>query len=177
MESITDYRSAIMTAGVFLGPVGWAVGLGAWLFGDSKETKIRNAKAKLREALTPTRNEIIAKTRESVMSALNEQIAERQIGKEFVVFNVADMSPVSKRKIARLIGEKTSIFTVSDEKYILDKAHILIENYLDGNWDFIDFIDDGDRRMSVIALPRYLERNDDAVQIAQQTIGETVVFY
>lgn len=79
MESITDYRSAIMTIGAFLGPVGWAVGIGAWLFGKSKSEKIAEAKKKLREALIPSRDDIIEKTFKQIVETLDSEIGRKQI--------------------------------------------------------------------------------------------------
>ncbi len=78
-------RDFLMTAAPLLAftPVGWAgaaiVGIGSWLFGDSKETKIRNAKNDLREKLEESRDEILAKTSENVLKLINEKILDGQI--------------------------------------------------------------------------------------------------
>lgn len=78
-------RDFLMTAAPLLAftPVGWAgaaiVGIGSWLFGDSKETKIRNAKRDLREQLEKSRDEILAKTSDNVLKILNEKILNGQI--------------------------------------------------------------------------------------------------
>ena len=91
-------RDFLMTAAPLLAftPVGWlgaaAVGIGSWLFGDSKETKIRNAKRDLREKLEESRDEIMAKTSENVLKLINEKILHGQIaGFRDKLFEMQDM--------------------------------------------------------------------------------------
>lgn len=85
MDEITDYQGGIMAAAplLMLTPVGWAgaaiVGIGAWLFGDSKEEKIRKAKRELREKLEESEQEILKNIGDSVIENLNESVFNRQI--------------------------------------------------------------------------------------------------
>ena len=82
---ITDWQGGIMAAAplLMLTPVGWAgaaiVGIGAWLFGDSKEEKIRKAKNELREKLEESEQEILKNVGDSVIKNLNESVFNRQI--------------------------------------------------------------------------------------------------
>lgn len=68
----------------FIPGVGWAgalaFGLFTLIFGESKEKKIRKAKASLREALEKSRGEIISKTEETMLEVINNEIHGEQIG-------------------------------------------------------------------------------------------------
>lgn len=87
MGEITDWQGGLMMAAPLLmlasGPIGLAVGLGAWLFGDSKETKIRKAKDELRGELNKaTYNQnsgFFPKMKDSVADIINEKIFNEQI--------------------------------------------------------------------------------------------------
>ena len=85
MDDITDYQSGMMLMAPLLAftPVGWAgalvVGIGSWLFGDSKETKIRKAKDELRGKLNESSNEILGKIGTQVVDTLNNEILNKQI--------------------------------------------------------------------------------------------------
>lgn len=61
MDSIVDTQfwgsAAAIGASLISGPIGIAIGIGTWLFGSSKEEKIRKAKAKLRDALQDAMDE------------------------------------------------------------------------------------------------------------------------
>ena len=61
MDSIVDTQfwgsAAAIGAGLISGPIGIAIGIATWLFGSSKEEKIREAKAKLRDALQDAMDE------------------------------------------------------------------------------------------------------------------------
>lgn len=61
MDSIFDTQfwgsAAAIGASLISGPIGIAIGIGTWLFGSSKEEKIRKAKAKLRDALQDAMDE------------------------------------------------------------------------------------------------------------------------
>ena len=80
-----DTQGTLMMAAPLLAltPVGWAgaaiLGIGAWLFGDSKAEKIRKAKNELRGELTKSRDEIRNKTVDGVIKIINEQIFDKQI--------------------------------------------------------------------------------------------------
>lgn len=86
MPEIDDVQGGLMMAAPLLAltPVGWAgaavLGIGAWLFGDSKEEKIRQAKRDLREKLEPSRDELLSKIGDSVINILNKEILNKQIG-------------------------------------------------------------------------------------------------
>ena len=86
MPEIDDVQGGLMMAAPLLAltPVGWAgaavLGIGAWLFGDSKEEKIRQAKRDLREKLEPSRDEMLSKIGDSVINILNKEILNKQIG-------------------------------------------------------------------------------------------------
>lgn len=61
MDSIVDTQfwgsAAAIGAGLISGPIGIAIGIATWLFGSSKAEKIREAKAKLRDALQDAMDE------------------------------------------------------------------------------------------------------------------------
>ena len=86
MPEIDDVQGGLMMAAPLLAltPVGWAgaavLGIGAWLFGDSKEEKIRQAKRDLREKLEPSRDEMLSKIGDSLVNILNKEILNKQIG-------------------------------------------------------------------------------------------------
>lgn len=86
MEDITDWQGGLMMLAPVLGfipGIGWAgaavLGIGAWLFGDSKEEKIRKAKSELRGKLMESRNEIVSKIGDGVLKVLNEKILHEQV--------------------------------------------------------------------------------------------------
>ncbi len=86
MPEIDDTQSALMLAAPLLAltPVGWigaaAFGLFTLIFGESKETKIRKAKDKLREELNKSRQELLGMTTDNVLEVLNKEILNKQIG-------------------------------------------------------------------------------------------------
>lgn len=81
MGSIVDTQllgslAAIGASIIFSGPIGIVIGIGTWLFGDSKEEKIRKAKAKLRYALQDAMDECgyVDTLMDSVANTMNEEI-------------------------------------------------------------------------------------------------------
>ena len=80
MDSIVDTQFwgsvAAIGAGLISGPIGIAIGIGTWLFGDSKAEKIRKAKAKLRYALQDAMDECgyVDTLMDSVANTMNEEI-------------------------------------------------------------------------------------------------------
>ncbi len=86
MEDITDWQGGLMLlapALAFIPGIGWAgaavfAGL-TWLFGDSKEEKIRKAKNELREKLNESRDDIVDKISSGVIDILNQNILHGQI--------------------------------------------------------------------------------------------------
>lgn len=79
MEEITDTQGW-MTLGalgvglIFSGPLGIAIGVLSWLFGDSKEEKIRQAKAELRKKLQEAMSPAVDKIMANLEHAINEQV-------------------------------------------------------------------------------------------------------
>lgn len=80
MDSIVDTQFwgsvAAIGAGLISGPIGIAIGIGTWLFGDSKAEKIRKAKAKLRYALQDAMDECgyVDKLMAGVANTMYEEI-------------------------------------------------------------------------------------------------------
>ena len=80
MDSIFDTQFwgsvAAIAAGLISGPIGIAIGIVTWLFGSSKEEKIREAKAKLRAALQDAMDECgyVDTLMDSVAKTMNEEI-------------------------------------------------------------------------------------------------------
>ena len=80
MDSIFDTQfwgsAAAIAAGLISGPIGIAIGIVTWLFGSSKEEKIREAKAKLRAALQDAMDECgyVDTLMDSVAKTMNEEI-------------------------------------------------------------------------------------------------------
>lgn len=80
MDSIFDTQfwgsAAAIAASLISGPIGIAIGIVTWLFGSSKEEKIREAKAKLRAALQDAMNECgyVDTLMDSVAKTMNEEI-------------------------------------------------------------------------------------------------------
>lgn len=80
MDSIFDtqfWGSAVaIGAGLISGPIGIAIGIVTWLFGSSKEEKIREAKAKLRAALQDAMDECgyVDKLMAGVANTMSEEI-------------------------------------------------------------------------------------------------------
>lgn len=80
MDSIVDTQfwgsAAAIGAGLISGPIGIAIGIATWLFGSSKEEKIREAKAKLRDALRDAMDECgyVDKLMNGVANTMNEEI-------------------------------------------------------------------------------------------------------
>lgn len=69
---------------LMLTPVGWvgalAGGILSIIFGSSESENIEKAKAALRKALKKSRNEIISKTKETILEVINNEIHGKQIG-------------------------------------------------------------------------------------------------
>ena len=135
-------RDFLMTAAPLLAftPVGWAgaaiVGIGSWLFGDSKETKIRNAKRDLREKLEESRDEILAKTSENVLKLINEKILHGQIaGFRDKLFEMQDM-------IADLAYSQNIIADTVNRQYLNLNHRLLWEaaNYVCGDFNKLEKI-------------------------------------
>ena len=86
MDDITDWQGRFMLlapALAWIPGVGWAgaaifFGL-AWLFGDSKEEKIRKAKQELRGELEKSKNDIMKKVSKGVWDILKKCILQGQI--------------------------------------------------------------------------------------------------
>ena len=80
MDSIFDTQfwgsAAAIAASLISGPIGIAIGIVTWLFGSSKEEKIREAKAKLRAALQDAMDECgyVDTLMDSVAKTMNEEI-------------------------------------------------------------------------------------------------------
>lgn len=80
MDSIVDTQfwgsAAAIGVGLISGPIGIAIGIVTWLFGSSKEEKIREAKAKLRDALQEAMDECgyVDKLMAGVANTMNEEI-------------------------------------------------------------------------------------------------------
>lgn len=80
MDSIVDTQfwgsAAAIGAGLISGPIGIAIGIATWLFGSSKEEKIREAKAKLRDALQDAMDECryVDKLMAGVANTMSEEI-------------------------------------------------------------------------------------------------------
>lgn len=80
MDSIFDTQfwgsAAAIAAGLISGPIGIAIGIVTWLFGSSKEEKIREAKAKLRAALQDAMDECgyVDTLMAGVAKTMNEEI-------------------------------------------------------------------------------------------------------
>ena len=80
MDSIFDTQfwgsAAAIAASLISGPIGIAIGIVTWLFGSSKEEKIREAKAKLRDALQDAMDECgyVDTLMDSVANTMNEEI-------------------------------------------------------------------------------------------------------
>lgn len=80
MDSIFDTQfwgsAAAIAAGLISGPIGIAIGIVTWLFGSSKEEKIREAKAKLRAALQDAMDECgyVDTLMAGVANTMNEEI-------------------------------------------------------------------------------------------------------
>ena len=80
MDSIFDTQfwgsAAAIAASLISGPIGIAIGIVTWLFGSSKEEKIRKAKAKLRDALQDAMDECgyVDTLMDSVANTMNEEI-------------------------------------------------------------------------------------------------------
>ena len=80
MDSIVDTQFwgsvAAIGAGLISGPIGIAIGIGTWLFGDSKAEKIRKSKAKLRYALQDAMDECgyVDKLMAGVANTMYEEI-------------------------------------------------------------------------------------------------------
>ena len=80
MDSIFDTQfwgsAAAIGASLISGPIGIAIGIVTWLFGSSKEEKIREAKAKLRAALQDAMDECgyVDTLMDSVAKTMNEEI-------------------------------------------------------------------------------------------------------
>lgn len=100
MESITDWQGGLMAAAPLLmlasGPIGIAVGIGAWLFGDSKNEKIRKARRELRgelnKAVYNKNNGFFPKIKDSVAEIINEEIFNKQIwGFRNILLDMYDM--------------------------------------------------------------------------------------
>lgn len=98
MSDISDSQSAALIVAPLLAftPVGWVgaavFGLGALIFGDSKEEKIRKAKKELREKLSPSKKQILSAVSESVLKFMNDKILNEQVrGFEEILFNMRDM--------------------------------------------------------------------------------------
>ena len=80
MDSIFDTQfwgsAAAIAASLISGPIGIAIGIVTWLFGSSKEEKIREAKAKLRAALQDAMDECgyVDTLMAGVAKTMNEEI-------------------------------------------------------------------------------------------------------
>lgn len=113
----TDYGSIARTLSTLLifTPVGWAAIVGTFLstflIFDSKEKKIREAKKKLREALEPSRDEILANVSDGVIKILNDEILHKQI--DGFIQNLLKMRDM----IARLSYVQNALAATVNEKY------------------------------------------------------------
>ena len=80
MDSIFDTQfwgsAAAIAASLISGPIGIAIGIVTWLFGSSKEEKIREAKAKLRAALQDAMDECgyVDTLMAGIAKTMNEEI-------------------------------------------------------------------------------------------------------
>ncbi len=117
MEEITDWQGGLMMAAPLLAftPVGWVgaavVGIGSWLFGDSKEEKIRQQKNELRDKLQEPRDEIVGNIRDAVIKILNEDILHEQIdGFRETLYEMREM-------IARLAYEQNNVADTINEQF------------------------------------------------------------
>ena len=86
MDEITDWQGTAFTIApilIAIPGIGWAgaaiFAFLAWLFGDSKEKKIREAKAELRQILEEQKQEILKKIGAAVDDNLNKGVFQRQI--------------------------------------------------------------------------------------------------
>lgn len=117
MDDITDWQGGMMIAAPLLAftPVGWVgaaiFGIGSWLFGDSKEEKIRKAKQELRGKLEESRDEILGNIGDKVLEIVNDEIFHNQIDGFFDT--LYDM----KEMIARLAYEQNSVADTINEQY------------------------------------------------------------
>lgn len=118
MDDITDWQGGLMMlapALAFIPGIGWAgaavfAGL-TWLFGDSKEEKIKKAKKELREELNKSRDEIIDNVSKGVLDILNNNILHGQInGFRAILVDRMDM-------FEQLAYEQNSIATMITEQY------------------------------------------------------------
>ena len=118
MEEITDWQGGIMAVAPFLAfvpGVGWAgaaiIGGLAWLFGDSKEEKIRKAKNELRDKLNDSRNEILKNAKNGIKKIIDQEIFEKQIsGFREILFKMYEM-------LAKLAYTQNKISDVINEEY------------------------------------------------------------
>ena len=181
MSEINDVQGGLMLAAPLLmfTPVGWVgaafLGLGAWLFGDSKEEKIRKAKNELREKLEESRDDLLGKTWDSLTDVINNEILGKQIrGFKDTLFDMMNM-------LEKLAYTQNHVADTINSQYFDLNGQLL--------WDAIQYSGDDPRKLEKLELARvvgnkFLVFSTTASKISDSTrrkisslIGENVEFY
>ena len=82
VETLLRDTASLIGTGIaiaFSGPVGIAITVLSWIFGDSEKEQIRDAKNKLRAALKKSRDEILSGVGKNIKNIIDEKIHREQI--------------------------------------------------------------------------------------------------
>ena len=100
----------------------------------------------------------------------------RIVGKEFLVINATKMYKPSQRKIAKLIGEKITVYEVDSENYFDGVFDNIRDNILQYEFSFTKFYENEDTGdMYLIILPRYENFLNSQIELTQQLFSDPVI--